>query len=171
MTLHSDADGGIAWRGGDWLLARWLGDAKGTDIYKKLVQSSLTGTANIANAAGESFDGLFGDFSLAVYTDSLPGVPKSSIPARNRFGRRNLRRMYQRLFDTSQGSGLVPRPFPIVAVPLTGSISASMVPGTMVFYKLDTTSGQSTVTIDFGTTPGVAITDALHPQLSIFRLP
>ena len=171
VTLHSDADGGIAWRGGDWLLARWLGDAKGTGIYKKLVQSSLTGTANIANAAGESFDGLFGDFSLALYTDSLPGVPKSSIPARNRFGRRNLRRMYQRLFDTSQGSGLVPRPFPIVAVPLAGSISASMVPGTMVFYKLDTTSGQSTVTIDFGTTPGVAITDALHPQLSIFRLP
>jgi len=45
-----------------------------------------------------------------------------------------------------------------------------MVPGTMAFYRLDTT-GQASVTIDFGSTPGVALGDALHPQLSIFRLP
>ena len=171
VTLHSDADGGLAWRGGDWLLLRWLGDVKGTAIYKTLIQSSLTGTANIAGAAGESFDALFGDFSLALYTDSLPGIPKSSIPVRNRFARRNLRAMYKRLFDTSQPSSQVPRAFPIVTVSLTGSISSSMVPGTMAFYRLDTTAGQGTVTIDFGATPGVPLSAALHPQLSIFRLP
>ena len=171
VTLHSDADGGIAWRGGDWLLARWLGDVKGTAIYKAMVQSSLTGTANIAAAAGESFDGLFGDFSLALYTDSLVGIPKTSIPARNRFAVRNLRRMYQRLYDTSNGSSLIPRPFPILTVPLTGSIAASMVPGTMAFYRLSTTTGQSTVTVQFGSSPGTPLPAALHPQLSIFRLP
>jgi len=171
VTLHSDADGGLAWRGGDWLLMRWLGDVKGTAIYKTLIQSNLTGTANIAGAAGESFDALFGDFSLTLYTDSLPGIPKSSIPVRNRFARRNLRQMYQRLFDTSQPSTQVPRAFPIITVPLTGSISSSMVPGTMSFYKLSTSTGQNTVTIDFGATPGVPLSDALHPQLSIFRLP
>ena len=171
VTLHSDADGGIAWRGGDWLLARWLGDVKGTAIYKAMAQSSLTGTANIAFAAGESFDGLFGDFSLALFTDSLPGIPKSSVPVRNRFARRNLRRMYQRLFDTSNGSSFVPRPFPILTVPLTGSISASMVPGTMAFYRLATTPGQATVTVQFGSSPGTPLPEALHPQLSIFRLP
>lgn len=171
VTLHSDADGGIAWRGGDWLLARWLGDVKGTGIYKALAQSSLTGTANIAFAAGESFDGLFGDFSLALYTDSLPGIPKSSIPIRNRFARRNLRQMYQRLYNTSIGSTFVPRPFPILTVPLTGSITASMVPGTMTFYRLTTTAGQATVTVQFGSSPGTPLPAALHPQLSIFRLP
>ena len=170
VTLHSDADGGIAWRGGDWLLARWLGDVKGTGIYKKLAESSLTGTANIADAAGESFDGLFGDFSLALYTDSLPGIPKASIPVRDRFAVRNLRRLYQRLFDTSSGSSDVPRPFPIVAAPLTGSITASMVPGTMTFYRLITAGGQHTVTVDFGSSPGTPLPAALHPQLSIFRL-
>jgi hypothetical protein len=46
-----------------------------------------------------------------------------------------------------------------------------MAPGTMSFYKLSTTTGQNTVTIDFGATPGVPLSDALHPQLSIFRLP
>ena len=91
---------------------RWLADVKGIGIYKTLIGSNLTGTENIASAAGESFDALFGDFSLALYSDSIPGTPKTSIPARNRFAVRNLRRMYQRLFDTSQGSSFVPRPFP-----------------------------------------------------------
>jgi hypothetical protein len=171
VTLHSDADGGLAWRGGDWLLMRWLGDVKGTTIYKALEHSPLTGTANIASAAGESFDALFGDFSLAVYTDSVPGIPKSSIPVRDRFAYRNLRRMYQRLFETSQGSSFVPRAFPILTPPLTGTITASMVPGTMAFYRLVTTSGQSTVTVQFSSTTGDPLPDVLHPQLSIFRLP
>ena len=171
VTLHSDADNGLAWRGGDWLLARWLGDQKGTGIYRRLVQTSLTGTSNIANAAGESFDGLFGDFSLALYTDSLPGIPKASIPTRNKFAFRNLRRMYQRLYDTSQPSGMVPRPFPILTPQLSGTISASMVPGTMSFYRLDTSSGQSTVTIQFSAADGTPLSAILHPQVSIFRLP
>jgi len=175
VTLHSDADGGIAWRGGDWLLMRWLGDVKGTGIYKTLVQTTLTGTANIASAANEPFAGLFGDFSLALYTDSLPGIPKSSIPVRNKFAIRNLRQMYQRLYDTSVlagGSSDVPRAFPIVVTPLSGTITASMVPGTMSFYRLDATSGQSTVTVQFqSTTPGVPVPAVLSPQVSIFRLP
>ena len=171
VTLHSDADNGLAWRGGDWALVRWLGDQKGTGIFKKLVQTNLIGTTNIATAAGEPFDAVFGDFSLALYTDSLPGVPKSSIPARDRFAYRNLRRMYQRLYDTSQPSSEVPRPFPILTTPLTSTISAKMVPGTMAFYRLDTTAGQGTVTIQFSAADGTPINAALHPQLSIFRLP
>lgn len=169
-TLHSDDEGGLAWRGGDWLLVRWLGDVKGTGIFKALAQSSLTGTDNIASAAGESFDGLFGDFSLALYTDSLPAVPKSSIPQRNKFARRNLRQMYNRLYQTSGGDPSIPRPFPISVTSLTSSISAKMVAGTMSFYQLSSSAGQATVTIDFGATPGVPISAGLHPQVSIFRL-
>jgi hypothetical protein len=171
-TLHPPVGAGIENYGADWLLVRWLGDQKGQGLYKALEKSSLTGTANIANAAGESFDALFGDFSLALYTDSLPGIPKSSIPPRNRYARRNLRKMYQRLYDTSQPSSFVPRPFPIVVTPLTGPAhTASMVPGTMTFYRLDTSTGQGSVTVQFQASPGVAIPDVLHPQLSIFRLP
>jgi hypothetical protein len=167
VLLHSDADGGLAWRGGDWLLMRWLGDVKGTAIYKTLVDNSLTGTANIAASAGEAFDGLFGDFSLALYVDSLPGIPKSSIPVRNRFVRRNLRLIYNRLNTVDPTD--FPRLYPVVPVTLTGSISSTIVPGTMAFYQLNTTTSQSTVTIDFGASPGIPLSDALHPQLSIFR--
>jgi hypothetical protein len=79
--------------------------------------------------------------------------------------------MYNRLYVTSQPSSEVPRPFPILTNQLAGTVSASMVPGTMAFYRLDTPAGQGTVTIQFGLSPGVPIGNALHPQLSIFRLP
>lgn len=172
VTLHSDADGGLAWRGGDWLLMRWLGDQKGSGIYKALVQTNLTGTTNIASAAGESFDSLFGDFSLALYTDSLPGIPRSSIPPRDRFTSRNLRQIYQRFYDTStQDRADVPRPFPILTTTLTGKIAAKMVPGTMSFYRLDTTAGQGSVVVQFSASDGTPLSATLHPQLSIFRLP
>ncbi|MFL5612179.1 MAG: hypothetical protein ACJ796_00775 [Gemmatimonadaceae bacterium] len=170
-TLHPAIGAGVENYGADWLLVRYIGDQKGQAIFKKLEQSNLTGTANIANAAGEPFESLFGDFSLALYTDSLPGIAKSAIPPRNKYARRNLRQMYQRLYDTSQPSSFFPRPFPIVVRPLSGTISASMLPGTMTFYRLDTATGQGDVTVRFEASPGVALNDLLQPQLSIFRLP
>ena len=112
VTLHSDSDDGLAWRGGDWALVHWLGDLKGKSLFTALDQSRNTGIANIAAAAGEPFANLFGDFSLALWTDSIPGIPRSAIPARNRFQSRNLRQIYQRLFDTNAQNPLVPRPYP-----------------------------------------------------------
>ncbi|MDQ6827758.1 MAG: hypothetical protein M3081_02715, partial [Gemmatimonadota bacterium] len=170
ITLHSDADGGLNWRGGDWLLLRWLGDQKGAAFYKALEQSTLTGTANIAAQAGEAFQTLFGDFSLALYTDSIVGVPKSSIPSRNRFVSRTLRTMYQALFNATGPSATVPRPFPIVTTTLTGTVTASMVPGTMSFYQLSTAAGSAASTIRFTASGGAPLSSGLHPQLSIFRL-
>jgi hypothetical protein len=170
LTLHSDADGGLNWRGGDWLLLRWLGDQKGATFYKSLDQSTLTGTANIAAQAGESFQSLFGDFSLSLYADSIIGVPKNSIPPRNRFVTRTLRTLYQALFTAEGPSSSVPRASPIVPVALTGSITSTMVPGTMSFYVVTTAPGTGTSTIQFSSPGGAQLPASLHPQVSVFRL-
>jgi hypothetical protein len=174
VTLHSDSDDGLEWRGGDWALLRWLGDQKGgTAFYKQLEDSRLTGAANIAAAAGESFQSLFGDFSLSLYTDSLPGTPRSQVPARNRFVTRNLRQMYQALYNASNPDPDIPQPFPIstTALSATSATTASMVPGTMIFFRLDTPPGTATVSIRFATPAGQPLPASLHPQLSVFRLP
>jgi hypothetical protein len=173
VTLHSDSDNGFAWRGSDWLLVHWLGDLKGKAIFTALERSRNTGVANIAAAAGESFSSLFGDFSLALWTDSLPGVPRASIPARDRFQSRNLRQLYQRLFDTNPGSSNFPRAYPVAPVSLTnvGPVSASMVPGTAAFYILDMTSIPSNLTIQFATPGGTSFSADLHAQVSLYRLP
>jgi hypothetical protein len=170
LTLRSDADGGLNWRGGDWLLLRWLGDQKGAAFYKALEQSTLTGTANIAAQAGEQFQSLFGDFSLALYTDSVVGIPRSSIPPRDRFVTRTLRPFYQALFNAEGPSPNVPRAFPIAATTLTGTVTATLVPGTMSFYQLSTASGTATTMIHFASPGGGPLPANLHPQLSVFRL-
>jgi hypothetical protein len=173
LTLHSDADDGLAWRGGEWLLLRWLGDQKGNAIFKALEQSSLTGTANIAAAAGEPFAPLFGDFGAALYVDSIPGIARSAIPPRERFLSRNLRLLYQAVFNAFNPSSIFPRPFPILASPLSPGriVSATMRPGTMSFYLLTTRADAAAAQIKFTDANGNALSATLHPQLSVFRLP
>jgi hypothetical protein len=173
LTLHSDSDFGLAWRGGVWLLMRWLGDQKGdAAFYKRLEQTKLTGIANIEAAAGERFPVLFGDFSTALWTDSLPGVARSAIPARNRFVSRNLRQLYDALYRTvGFGYGVSsPSPIELTALPASGPLAGSMVPGTAAFYQFDTPAGARTVTLQFTAPGGVPLAAKLHPQLSIFRL-
>jgi len=173
ITLHTDADAGLAWRGSVWLLARWLGDLKGEGVYKRLESTALTGTANIEAAAGEPFQALFADFGVALYADSIPGIARSSVPQRDRFVTRNLRQMYAALFRAAGGSSDVPRVFPIVVqgVAANQAVSASMLPGTVAFYRLDTAAGSGSVQLRFATPTGTALSASLRPQVAIFRLP
>src|SRR5689334_197669 len=171
VTLHSDSDDGFSWRGGDWLLVRWLGDQMGTGIFKKLDENTLTGVTNIESASGHSFPSLFADFSLSLVTDSLPGLARTTAPAADRFVSRNVRQLWDRLFRTSGGSD-VPLSYPLQLFPITGDTStAVMDPGTSSYFRIDTPTNASTVTIQFSGPGGVALSAALRPQLSIFRLP
>jgi hypothetical protein len=171
VTLHSDSDNGFAWRGGDWLLMRWLGDQFGQAVYRRLDESSATGVANIEGATGQLFPSVFANFGLALVTDSLPGLPRATAPLPDRFVSRNVRQLWARLFATSSGSEF-PRPFPITIAPITAdSSSRSMVAGTSAYYRIDTPANAPTVTIQFSAPNGGALPVNLEPQLAIFRLP
>jgi hypothetical protein len=171
VTLHSDSDDGFSWRGGDWLLMRWLGDQMGSGIFKKLEQNTLTGVANIVNSSGRSFPTLFADFGLSLVTDSLPGLPRATAPAADRFASRNVRQLWNRLYQTSSGSD-VPLPYPVQLFPITTDTStAVMDPGTASYFRIDTPTNAPTVTIQFSGPAGAALPAAFRPQLSIFRLP
>lgn len=167
LTLHSDDQTGLNWRGGDWLLVHYLGDQNGgAPFFKALVQSARTGIPNIEAAAGQPFTTLFNGFSTALYADSLPGVPRSQIPAADRFTTRNLRQLFARLAVT----GSVSNPFPLPVRTLgTTAQNGSLVPGAMAFYHLTTSA--ATVTVTFSAPGGATLPLAVHPQLSIFRLP
>ena len=171
VTLHSDADDGFSWRGGDWLLMRYIGDQMGSSVFKQLDQNTLTGTANIANVTGRPFPALFSDFGLSLYTDSLVGLPRTTAPAADRFVSRNMRQLWNRLFATS-GTSDVPLAMPLVLFPISGDTTTSvMYPGTGSYWRLDTPANAATVTIQFAGPGGAALPASLHPQLSIFRLP
>jgi hypothetical protein len=171
VTLHSDSDGGLAWRGGDWLLMRWLGDQLPSGFYRKLDQSALTGVANIESASAQSFPSLFANFGLALVTDSLPGLPRATAPLGDRFVSRNPRSLWARLFAASAGPQ-IPLAFPIKLVSISGDSAAHfVVPGTNSYFRLDTPAGASTVTIQFSAPGGSALAASLKPQLAVYRLP
>ena len=172
VTLHSDDDDGFSWRGGDWLLVRWLGDQMGTGIFKKLDQNTLTGVANIESASGQSFPNLFANFALALYTDSLPGLSRTTAPVADRFASRNVRQLWNRLYVTSGGATDIPLASPLALFPITADTSLAILdPGTSSYFRLDTKATDATVSIQFSGAGGNALPAALKPQLAIFRLP
>jgi hypothetical protein len=161
--------GTLTERGAVWLFLRWLADQKGNIILTKLEQTGLTGIANLNQQTGEAFPALFGDFSVALYTDSLPGVPRDSVPARYRFTSRNWRQIYNRLATT----GAVASPFPIglVPVPATANASGNMPPGTMGFFVLQAGADPAGAALLFARSDKSAFQASLSAQVSVFRLP
>jgi hypothetical protein len=172
ITLNDDASLGFSWRGGAWLLMRWLGDQMGSGFYRALERGPANGIAAIEQAAGQPFPSLFADFGLALYTDSLPGLPRTTAPASNRFVSRNVKRMWARLFATAGPSQDIPLEEPVQLFPITNDTSAAvMFPGTMTYFRLDTPANAATVTIQFAAPGGAALAASLKPQLAVFRLP
>ena len=171
VTLHDDSENGFSWRGGDWLMMRWLGDQMGAGFFRKLERGPSNGLVNIEQATGQTFPSLFANFGLSLYTDSLPGLPRTTAPAANRFTSRNVKALWARLFATSSGSD-VPLANPVQLFSITSDTSTSvMSPGTMTYYRLDTPATSTTVTIRFAAPGGAAFPAALRAQMGIFRLP
>jgi hypothetical protein len=163
--------GSLAERGGAWLFLRWLGDQKGETIYGRLVQTARTGVANVEDKAGETFAGLFGDFTTAVYVDSLPGVSRTAVPLRLRFTSRNFRQIFKRFADIDQ-TGRTP-PFPFAPSPLASGQSATgtFAQGAMVYYQLTTKPNEPSVGLRFSRSDLAAFAPDDQVQIGIFRLP
>jgi hypothetical protein len=171
ITLHSDSDGGFAWRGGDWLLMRWLGDQMPAGFFRKLDENTLTGVANIESVSGQAFPVLLANFGLSLVTDSLPGLSRTTAPSLDRFVTRNMRQLWARLFVTAGGPS-VPRAFPIPLLRISADSTArTMVPGTGFYFRLDTPAGTPTVTVQFSTALNAGLPATLKPQLAVYRLP
>jgi hypothetical protein len=167
LTLHSDSDNGFS-----WLLMRWLGDQVGAGVYKQFEQGPANGIAAVEQVTGQAFPALFANFGLALYTDSLPGLPRTTAPAVNRFVSRNVKQLWATTYAFFGPAFDVPTPTPLGLFPITTDTSSSILdPGAMTFFRLNTAAGAATVSIEFsapGTTPLQGI---LRPQLAVFRLP
>ncbi|WP_025411664.1 IPT/TIG domain-containing protein [Gemmatirosa kalamazoonensis] len=150
-------------RGAAWLFLKWLGAQKGDGVYARLVQTGLRSGQNVESAAGEPFASLFGDFALALYADSVPGLPRAAVSPRYRTGTRPLRELLAR------GFGLSGYPLALRGQPLTGSLAfVNMVQGTATYFLLTVPAGGVTVRL---TGPnGGALSPTLSPQLGVLRI-
>jgi hypothetical protein len=171
-TLSTDDENGFSWRGGAWLFARWLGDQMGSGVYKQLERGPSNAFTDVQQVTGQTFPALFANFGLALYTDSLPGMPRNTAPAVNRFVSRNVKQLWARLFATSGPSSDIPLQAPVQLFAITGdTATAVLLPGTMTFFRLDTPANAASVTIQFAAPGGLPFSPALHAQMAVFRLP
>jgi hypothetical protein len=162
--------GSLAERGGSWLFLRWLGDQKGESIYGKLVQTGRTGVANVEDKANETFPGLFGDFTTAIYTDSIPGVPRSQIPTRLRFASRTLRPIFKRFSDLDQTGKTPPFPFTPAALVAGQTATGTILQGSMAYHQLSTAPNEGPVSLRFSRADLSSFAADDQVQIGIFRL-
>jgi hypothetical protein len=166
-----EATGTLEERGAAWLFLRWLADQKDSTIFARLVQTNQTGIANVENISAESFPVLFGDWALALWTDSIPDHPRTSVPARNRFKSRNLRHIFARLNSVAPNDFPQPYPLSLRSLGFGTSIQAQMLPGTMTFFQVMATGAGPAMGLRFTRPDGTVFSDAQKPQLGVFRLP
>jgi hypothetical protein len=102
--------------------------------------------------------------------DSLPGVPRGSIPAELRFTSRNLRALYAKQHERNPSN--FSETFPIGALALTpGSArTEAMHPGTMDFFVLTAPSSGSALGLTFAPATGT-FAGSLGAQVSVFHCP
>ncbi len=117
-------NGTLAEIGASWLFVRYAVDQYGDSLPRKLVQSSLTGSANVTAQMGQPFDAVVTRWALANWVSDLPGF---TAPPELTYQSWHFRRTFASL--NAQDALDFPRPFPLV--PTTSAGSAVNVSGTL----------------------------------------
>jgi len=170
VTIQIENGSSLGDSGGEWLFLRWLGDQMGSPIYGNIVRSALTGQSNLETQAGEPLATLLGEASLAFYSDSLLGVPRTEIAPAYRYTSRNLRQLGQALFNAEGGpTPDFPRAFPIAPSPLTFGVTqhSAMYRGTMAYYTYDSNGGAAR--LHFAAGNGGSFATGLGAQVTVLR--
>ncbi len=163
----------LAERGGTWLFLRWIADQRGSATFRSLVETNLTGRANLEAVTGRQTAALLGDFALSVSADSVIGVARTAAPATVRFSSRNLRQLYKSLFDVFGIQGGVGRPFPIEPLALASgtNLTGTMRPGTFLTYRMRLNASTPSAVLRMLAADGTPFPASSGAQVSILRMP
>jgi hypothetical protein len=84
LVFPTSSGGTLEERGAAWLFVRWVADqfaadtVLGTDLTRKLVQTSLTGTANVHSATGSTMATMIPQWLMALYLDDGTDLPEEA---------------------------------------------------------------------------------------------
>jgi hypothetical protein len=162
-----NSTGELEERGANWLLVRWLADQfatdtiLGTDFTRRLVATSLTGSANVEAESGEDFSQLVGEWQLANYLDDLPGF--SEPTARLRYKSWNFR-------DEAASRGFS---FPLEPDSTSGagySHSGTLRAGSGRHIRVVQAGGAPSVDMAATAPGGTALPNTLVPRFALVRV-
>lgn len=119
-NVYGDNDS-LETRGATWNLLRYLADHRGTadaDVWQQLVNTKLSGQANLANVFGSNYMTQIRDWATSVFSDDVPGV----TDARFLEPSWNMRNIFPQLGSGSTRLGK----FPISIVSLSDATPANL---------------------------------------------
>ena len=168
FVLFKDGTGSLAERGAAWLFVRWLVDHYGDDIPRRMSETVLRGSANVAAAAGESFSRLISDWILSNYVSDLPDA---SRPPRLTYTTWDFRKVYGSLHE--QVPERFDRPFPLVPQSFAGGVfdvSGSLRSGSGDYFTVVQAPTDSGFTVQFTSPTGGPVDARAVPRLNVIRI-
>ncbi|MEZ4412274.1 MAG: hypothetical protein R2910_04725 [Gemmatimonadales bacterium] len=122
LITPSSSTGTLEERGANWLFVRWLADhyatdSLGTSLTRKLVGTTLLGSANVQAATGAAMSELVPLWQLSNYLDNLPGFTPAD--PRLQYSSWDFRYVYDTL--NAQRPDLIPREYPLRPDSTTGA--------------------------------------------------
>ncbi len=168
FTLYSEGSGTLAERGGSWLFLRWVVDKFGAGITRRLEETRLAGTENIAVATGEPMSRLLAQWFLANYVSDLPGF---TAPERLRYDTWAFRTTYASL--NQQQPQRYDRPFPLVPQVVsnrTFAVTGTLRTGSGEYFRVVQGAGQKGFTLRLTSASGAPISDTVLARLNVIRI-
>jgi hypothetical protein len=168
FTFFGQGTGTLEERGGTWLFLRWVMDQFGDDVTRRLSETGLRGTDNVAAATGESVAALLPQWFLANYVSNLPGF---TAPGRLSYTSWNFRKTFASLYQ--QAPADFDRPFPLVPPTyLGGSFDVSDVlrAGSGDYFLAVQAAGQQGFGLQFTQSDGVPFASSVPARLSVIRI-
>ena len=163
-------------RGASWLFTRYLVDQYGAALPGRLVQTTLTGAANVAAQTGHGFDTTVTRWALANWVSDLPGFvtpPELSYVSNVQdttswhFRTRTFASLHQ------QDPNTFPFAYPLVPTVRAGStvnLSGTLRSGSGVYVRALQAPGAPAFTLLFNSGGNSALPAAVGPRLNVIRI-
>jgi len=154
--------------GASWLFTRYIIDQFGDSLAGRLVQSSLTGTANVAAKTGVPFESVVSRWGLANWVSDLPGF---TAPPELKYTSWHFRATFASLH--SQLPAAFPRDYPLLP-PVAGGgsvlLNGTLWSGSGDYVRVVQPPSGAAFTLHFSGSGGGPVSAALVPRLNIVRI-
>lgn len=162
--INEEPPGSLEERGAQWLFVKYLaGHFGGTDLLRRLTQTTLSGVNNVTAVTGRSWDSLLADWSVALWADGAPELQGVTLDPRFTYADIDLREEYAR-YNAA---------FPLSPVPLLMQdfIARDTLPAGSMDYLLLRAPGAAPppLHLNFAGRQGAPFSGA-GPQLTIVRV-
>jgi hypothetical protein len=161
--------GTLAEVGASWLFVRYLVDQFGDSLPRKLDQTVLVGSGNVATQTGHSFDTTVTRWALANWVSDLPGFATPAVLSYTSWHFRT--RTFASL--NQQDPRDFPLPYPLVPTASAGSavsLSGTLRSGSGVYGRALQAPGAAAFTLFFNGSGTAALPAAIVPRLSVIRI-